>query len=387
MATDLSKAKPTRYPGVYRMPDGRLLARAVVRSPEGRVQVRKQRLPEGATEYQAVLAVEALRQSLKAPTPTPPPRATSQTVEQYARQWLEVRSRRLSPATATTYEDAISNRILPRLGWMRCEDLTRQAIESWVGWIEAQEQPNGKPYTQDSMRKWFRVLKTLLRDMAADLELPDTTNRVRPPERPELGPVREQEVLEAEALGKLLAAAKARYPQHYACIATMSMTGARAGEVMALQWDAIDFERSRIVVKRSVSKGKLRDRTKTKTQRIVPMHPALAAILKEHHDLHPGTGLLFPANNGKPRIPSSMKKVWPILMLKAGIDVKIGSQVLRRGLNTALVLAGVDRLTTRAILGHTSEAMTQRYAGIGDAAKADAIGRVGPSPGKDGDEL
>ena len=52
--------------------------------------------------------------------------------------------------------------------------------------------------------------------------------------------------------------------------------------------------------------------------------------------------------------------------------------MLRRSLNTQLVLAGVDRITTRAILGHTSEAMTQRYAGIGNDVKADAVDKVRP---------
>lgn len=43
-----------------------------------------------------------------------------------------------------------------------------------------------------------------------------------------------------------------------------------------------------------------------------------------------------------------------------------------------MLATNVDRIRRRAIMGHTAEAMTQRYAGIGDAAKAGAIGRIRP---------
>ena len=165
----------------------------------------------------------------------------------------------------------------------------------------------------------------------------------------------------------------------------MTMCGMRAGEVFALKWDAVDFEAGTITVRRSVSKREIRETTKTKAKRVVPMHPELIRILKAHREAqvaaqHAGlkTGLLFPNDDGEIRLPSNMKKVWPRLAQLIGSEVKVGSQVLRRSLNTNLVMAGVDRITTRAILGHTSEAMTQRYAGIGDDAKKDAVSKAGP---------
>jgi len=50
--------------------------------------------------------------------------------------------------------------------------------------------------------------------------------------------------------------------------------------------------------------------------------------------------------------------------------------VLRRSLNTQLVMARVDRITTRPILGHTSETMTQRYAGIDEESKGETVART-----------
>jgi len=89
--------------------------------------------------------------------------------------------------------------------------------------------------------------------------------------------------------------------------------------------------------------------------------------------------MVFLSDDGQMRDPNSAKKLWPRLAKLAGIDQKISPQVLRRTLNTLMLSAQVDRITLRAIMGHTSEAMTARYAGIGDAAKTDAINRIRPS--------
>jgi integrase len=407
VAIDMKKAKPTRYPGVFRLPDGRLLARAVVRLFDGKVRVLRKVLPIGSSEVDAVNAVAALKEDLKNPQPPPtdlPLRLdTNLTVEQYVVSWLQVRAPRLSPSTAATYGWCINDRILPRLGWLACKDVTRMAVEAWVVWAESLVQPPtrkmtrngktttyanpdaGKPYRQDTMRQWWRCLSTILGDMAVDLQLPNPTARVLQPERPELALMREQRTVDAEATGKLLDEVRRRFPLWFAEIAVMTMTGMRAGEVYGLKWECVDFAKANIVVRRAVSKGTLRERTKTKAWRNVPLHPVLAAILLEHRqrqlanqDPALDLGLVFPNRHGKLRSPSSTKKLWPQLAEAIGIDMRLGQQVLRRSLNTALVHAGVDRITTRAIMGHTSEQMTERYAGIGAKEKADAVDKVQP---------
>ena len=395
MAIDFSKAKPSpRHAGVYLMPDGRLVARAGVRMPNGKVKIVKKMLAVGATEADAVAAVEAMKADVLNPPPPPstdtplrPDTSPRQRFDLFCDGWLATREQRVSPSTAETYKAAIKTFIKPRLGWMECQDITRQAIESWVVWAEARKQKDGKQYTQDTMRQWWRCLSTIVGDMVADLNLPrDPMLRVRPPERPELAPVREQHTLLADAVGKLLEACKATAPKWYAEVATMALTGARAGEVYALKWDAVDFVTGQITIKRALSRGKLLERTKTKAQRVVPIHRDLVPILKGHrqHQIAKQvkgveTGMVFLSVRGKVRDPRSAKKIWAALCEKAGIDQVVGPQVLRRSMNTMMLAEGVDRITLRSIMGHTSEAMTQRYAGIGDAAKADAVNRVNPA--------
>ncbi len=407
MASSLKGMAKTQHTGVFRLKDGRLFARVTVHYADRTSRQAKQVLPLGATMDDARRLVLELKASLQQPiaTPTPHPQDTFQTVQQYCVRWLKVKGPRLSPTTAEGYAEAINERILPRLGWMECKDVTRQAIEAWVVWVEKSVQPAtrtmrkgekvisyanpkaGQPYHEATMRKWWRCLKTILGDMAADLKEPTSAaQRVRQPQRPELPGVREQRTLDADGMGTLLVVAGKHFPQHYASIAVMAMTGMRAGEVFGLQWDAVDFTAGTITVRRAISKGQLRQRTKTGAWRTIPMHAALAAVLEAHKKRqidakHVGlrTGLLFPSDKGTARTPSGIRKIWTELKELAGTDIRVGNQVLRRSVNTQLVLAGVDRITTRAILGHTSEAMTQRYAGIGMDAKKDAVSRITPT--------
>ena len=73
---------------------------------------------------------------------------------------------------------------------------------------------------------------------------------------------------------------------------------------------------------------------------------------------------------------NSLNAALQIATEAAGIEQKVTPQVLRRSVNTLGVLAGVDRITLRAMMGHTTEEMTQRYAGVPDAAKDRAMAMI-----------
>jgi integrase len=117
------------------------------------------------------------------------------------------------------------------------------------------------------------------------------------------------------------------------------------------------------------------------------MPAVLVGVLREHRlrlirDQHPGvdSGFVFPSDNGKMRFPQSARKVYELLMGALSHDIRVGPQVLRRTMNTLLVKAGVDRIILRAMMGHTSEAMTQRYAGVDLKDKHEAISRLFSKP-------
>ena len=50
--------------------------------------------------------------------------------------------------------------------------------------------------------------------------------------------------------------------------------------------------------------------------------------------------------------------------------------MLRRTFDTLLISAGVDRIVLRSMIGHTTEEMTERYAGVRHEDKRAAVLRL-----------
>ena len=90
---------------------------------------------------------------------------------------------------------------------------------------------------------------------------------------------------------------------------------------------------------------------------------------------HPGLkrGLLFPPDRGAYRSPESLHKPLARAAVAAGVPIKVGPLVLRRSFNTLMLLGDVDRIVLRSQMGHCSEEMTQRYAGVPVEAKLAAV--------------
>lgn len=87
----------------------------------------------------------------------------------------------------------------------------------------------------------------------------------------------------------------------------------------------------------------------------------------------PDRPLVFPSRLGTYRTPESLHKPLADAAAKVGIGQRVTSQVLRRTFNTLLLRAGVDRTVLRSQMGHCSEAMTSRYAGVSLDDKREAV--------------
>lgn len=362
--------------GITRLSDGRLRVRATCRHPETGARLSRQiTLPEGTSlkdaETARLIEQGQLRQEALNPL------APVSTLSAYAEQWLLLKAARLKPRAVDTYITALGH-ILPELGHKIVNEITRTDAERWVVWAEAQQRADGEPYSQETISGWWRILKMLLRDIAADHDLSDPTNRVRAP-KVSTKLKRELRTLSMDELARVLEATRVHVPSRYAEIATLAYTGMRAGEVYGLAWEDLDLDRDIIHVRHSASKGSLTE-TKTRVERQVYCPPALAKILKAHRlemiaHQHPGlgTGMVFPSDTGTLRDASSLTKPMQLIAKTADIPHRIGAQVLRRTFNTLLVAAGADRIVLRAQMGHSSEAMTQRYAGIPIELKRQAV--------------
>lgn len=357
--------KATKFPGVYRLPDGRLLVR-VTRQAEGRRTYRKKTLPQGTTLTEAVqIALEMQASGLTVKKLYARPSLTD-----YAERWIEANAERLKPSTASRYVDALSGWILPRLGTMHVDAIRRSHVAEWVTWAERKRKADGTAYAHATLAGIWRVLVQLIGDAVADLELDlDPTTRVPGPRR--RGQARrEKRTLTAPELASVLDEVRHGWPDLYTEVLALAHTGMRAGELYALRWQDVDLERGIATVRRSVWRGQ-EGETKTGDPREVP----LSAVLVEELRGIRGFGLVFPDSDGRHRHYTTLHKPLKEAARRAGVS-HVSPQVLRRTFNTLCLAEGIDRAVLRSMMGHVSEEMTQRYAGVGDELKRAAVVRL-----------
>ena len=96
-----------------------------------------------------------------------------------------------------------------------------------------------------------------------------------------------------DEIRRFLVAAHREGSMVFALYATAVFTGMRAGELAGLRWDGVSFERRLITVQRSFDGP-----TKAGDVRYVPILDVLLPILKQWHELHPGT-LVFTNRDGR----------------------------------------------------------------------------------------
>jgi len=65
-------------------------------------------------------------------------------------------------------------------------------------------------------------------------------------------------------------------------LTTLISTGCRTGEIIALHWSDLDFEKKTISIQRSIRKGKLKQGTKTNSGRIILMSKPLKEALQDY---------------------------------------------------------------------------------------------------------
>lgn len=154
---------------------------------------------------------------------------------------------------------------------------------------------------------------------------------------------------ELQRLGEALATAdeeRVIAPAALACIRLLLYTGARLREITGLQWQMLDLERG--IARLPESK------TGSKTIRLpTPALAILRAIPRQD-----GTLYVFPSRHGT---PLSIHRAWRTLCAQAGI---VGARVhdLRHTYASWGAMDGLTLPMIGALLGHSSPAMSSRYA-------------------------
>lgn len=369
-----NRGKKTRHDGVFKKENGNWFIQVVIREGAGFRSVERT-LPADTPEAQVVAARARLRVELEAAratgtesAPTVPTirevqaAARPTTVADYCEQWLKRKKSDWRPKTLHDNVEILSERILPVIGHVPVSELRRAHIMDWRSWAEGQRLASGKPYAGATLALWWRVLRGLLGDLVVDHELSTSLIfKVKAP-RSDKPRVKAEGALTVEELGKLLKVLREKHNSWYAEVYTMAYSGMRPGELYALTWGDVDLPGGRIVVSKSVVQGKV-GKPKNGKCRIIALTDGMKAVLEAHRSCCPGLpgALVFASDSGGFRSDTSLHHLLASCGKEAGIDLKLGAQVLRYTANTLLREAGVADEIVRDRLGHTTREMGHRY--------------------------
>lgn len=298
--------------------------------------------------------------------------------DEYLR-WIECdRARKAS--TVSDYRATLKSHLRPAFGTRPIESLTTEELEQWIADLR-----NEGKYSSRTLQKVVVILHGVFERARKKWGLPQNPltgiDRPRPAARLEIDVLSPAEVI------RLVDAAES--DSDAALFATAAFTGLRQGELIALRWQDIDFAASTIRVTRAFTHGALTT-PKSNKSRAVPLAPDVAARLRALHASQgapPAAALVFPGPTGDFQVARMLGPRFVRALENAQLR-RLRFHDLRHTFGTGMV-AHVDLLELREMMGHASITTTERYlhykprnelADSSSAPTGACSGRISPLP-------
>ncbi len=295
---------------------------------------------------------------------------------------------RIRATTRAGYEGRIYLHIIPELGKIPLNKLTQNDLQQFYTRLIN----NGRLRNVDLKGKGLSnaMVRGCHMTCRAALEkaVQEKLIRVNPAIDCKLPPkkAREMQVLTREEMQRFMIQAQAE--GYYEVFLLELATGLRRGELLALQWDDLNFETGELQITKQVYRtkedGLLISEPKTKASiRTAVLPTPLLAVLKEYKTTV-NSRWMFPSPvvEDAPMDPGTVRRRLQLVLEHA--DCKhVRFHDLRHTFATAAVGKGMDVKTLSGVLGHTSAATTlDIYTHITDTMQAEAAAKIDRKIGK-----
>ena len=302
------------------------------------------------------------------------------TVIEFVNYWLhDIVKYNVKQSTFSNYSHYSDKWISPYFKNEKLYKLTTEQIQQFINYLTKQGLSAG------SVRNIYRTMSAMIKvakkfhyikdNPCEDVALPKAKKK-------------EAMILSSVEQKKLEAAAK-RYQTIAGLMALMALyTGLRIGELCALTWSDIDFEKGQLSVNRTRQRIKrvdpqsgqtkthlITDRAKSSNSiRMIPLPKFLLELLIKQQ-LNCTSNYVF-TQNAKPLEPRTIQHQFKRLLKDAKIEV-VNFHALRHTFATRLLEENVDIKTISELLGHSSVKITlDLYGHSRDEHKRQAIKKL-----------
>jgi len=248
------------------------------------------------------------------------------------------------------YESYLRAHLLPRFGSMNLRDIKEEHGLQLLSELKKTHTPKGV------LNIWQVMKAVLLKARKERLINNDPWENIQ---RPKLD-LRQDTFWVRDEINQFLRAntQDQLYPFFFVAI----HTGMRLAELCGLCWDRIDFRLNQITVSRTRDKTGLKDSTKTKLKRIIPMTPEVRSILLSLHHKGLNGQFVFVERDGEEVKYAHVYRRFHGAQKRAGITNKIRFHDLRHSFASNYMMNGGNVFDLQKLLGHTKIEMTMRYA-------------------------
>ena len=251
----------------------------------------------------------------------------------------------------------VQTSLRPYFGEKLLAEITPLEIERWIRWRLEQD------VTKTTVNRGLQVLKKMFN--IAIGEGFTTENPVRQVKLfPEKDNIKERILTEEEEPRLLEACVDYLRP----VVITALHTGMRRGEILALDWARVDLEKRLIKV----------TNTKTDRPRWIEINATLLEVLRRQRIANPTSELVF-ASPRTGRLLNGIRKAFVRACKQAGI-VGLRFHDLRHTFASRLIEKGVDIVTVKELLGHSTIILTQRYTHSRNEQRRRAVEKLDEQP-------
>jgi integrase len=294
------------------------------------------------------------------------------TVAELLDRWFEWRQgvRPISPRTVDNYQRDMDWFILPVLGKLPVARLDAATLDRFYAQLRKQGGKNGQPLAPSTVREVHAILSGALKQATTWGWITQNPARLATPPAVEKAKVRPPEVAQ---VAELLRVAMREDAELGLFLRLAVALGARRGELCALRWSHIDFERGEILVAGNViyvaGQPLIEKDTKTHAGRRVAVGAGTLELLRAHRvraaelalsvgaTLGPNAFVFSHAADGRAPIrPDSVSHRFTALAKRLNVACRLHD--LRHFMVTQLVAAGVDWRTVSGRAGHADGHMT-----------------------------
>ena len=283
-------------------------------------------------------------------------------LEDWMKQWLDNYLPNIEATTRTHYRDDINRHIIPDLGHVLLKHLKTTSIQSWVNDLSEK-----KGLSPKSVRNIYLNLKAALNKAVVLGMLP-----YNPCEGVVLPKPQKYKatIYTVQEMNHLLDVA--RGTDMFIPVLLATKLGLRRGEVLALKWEHVDFEKGIVHIRENkviTENGALTKAPKSAAGiRDITVGKSVLAELKHAHaqynrnklamgEKFKNSGHVFSQKDGSEYRPESLTRMWRRFLEKNELK-SIRFHDLRHSCATAMLEAGIDPKTVQTRLGHADISMT-----------------------------